>query len=147
MSTANRTTPRLGTASAAGFRGPFAALDNSEELQLLFKKYPRLSSQLNEIHTVTLPPMQAQDIQYPIGRRKSFNKGKDQAWNQDRGLQNGIGALRRAREVSGKDGEGVREFSKLILHIISGDDKDDTIRKELAEENARIIAALMKGDI
>ena len=91
--------------------------------------------------------MQAQDTQHPVGGRKSFNKGKDQAWNQDRGLQNGIGALRRAREVSGKDGEGVREFSKLILHIISGDDKDDTIRKELAEENARIIAALMKGDI
>jgi hypothetical protein len=130
-----------------GFRGPFAALDNSEELQLLFTKYPRLSSQLNEIHTVTLPPMQAQDTQYPIGGRKSFNKGKDQAWSQDRGLQNGIGALRRAREVSGKDGEGVREFSKLILHIISGDDKDDTIRKELDEENARIIAALINGDI
>lgn len=59
-------------------------------------------------------------------------------------------ALIRAREAYGKDGEGVREFSKLVLQILSKDENVDAtelVLKELAEANARIISQLLNGEM
>lgn len=69
------------------------------------------------------------------------------AWNQDRGLENGQKALEKAREAWGKDGEGVREFGELILRIVDGVDAEDLVGRELGAENARIIQALMEGEM
>ncbi|KAF4635716.1 hypothetical protein G7Y89_g2380 [Cudoniella acicularis] len=139
--------PRPGTVAAAGFRGPFAALDESKELQILFKTFPRLPSQLEEIDAATLPPANSDEIDSLPGTRKKG--GKLELWNRDRGLQKGVEALRRAKEAYGKDGEGVREFSKLVLQILSGEENSsvaEAIQNEIAEENARIISLLLNHE-
>ncbi|RFU34156.1 hypothetical protein B7463_g2140, partial [Scytalidium lignicola] len=149
------------TVSAARSRGPFAALEESKELQELFKIYPNLSSQLEAIYSATLPPTsndtggdarapnnQSNIRNWPGARRSG--KGSNRPWNQDIGLQCGVQALCKAREAFGKDGEAVREYSKLVLKILSSDDRVDAaeqIQKELAEENARIISQLLNGEI
>lgn len=69
------------------------------------------------------------------------------AWNQDKGLENGRKALGKAREAWGKDGEGVREFGELILRIVEGVDAEELVRRELERENARIVKALMEGEM
>jgi hypothetical protein len=142
--------PQPGTVAAAGFKGPFTALDDSKELQMLFKLYPSLASLLDKINTATLPPLN--DLKSNIGN--GYNKGtrhrKEEPWNTDRGMQNGLRALLAARQLDDKDGEGIREYSKLVLHILSGDDEMDAatlIQNQLAEENARIVETLLNADL
>ncbi|KAE9375437.1 hypothetical protein N431DRAFT_502334 [Stipitochalara longipes BDJ] len=139
----NAATPRPGTVAAAGFKGPFAALDNSEELQLLFKVYPKLPALLDEINTATLRPLEELD-EMPQNR---YSKGKkEQPWTFDRGLEKGREALSRARDAD----EGVREYSKLILQILSGEagiSAVELVEKELREENSKIIEALLQGEL
>lgn len=75
--------------------------------------------------------------------------GKDRPWDRNRGNQSGIQALKNARRVYGKDGEGVREYGKLILQLLSGDetiDATEMIRREVGEEDARIISELLKAE-
>jgi hypothetical protein len=75
---------------------------------------------------------------------------KEEPWNSDMGLQTGVKALAKARNCDGTDGESLREYSKLILQILSrnnGDSVDELIQKELAAENARIIERLLNGEI
>lgn len=143
---ANSSARRAGTVAAAGYKGPFERLTESEELQTLFRKYPNLRAQLNGIHEATLRPISEEDLspEYTNNRAK-----KREQWTQDRGVQDGVKALSDARRVFGKDGEGVREFSRLVLQIASGDTYIDfaaQIQSELAEENARIISQLLNNE-
>ena len=138
----NPTVPRPGTVAAAGYKGPFAALDESRELQELFKMYPSLPSQLEEINAATLRPVEDE-------RRASRKGRKAEPWTSDRGLQKGREALCRARNTSGKDGEGIREFSKLVLQILSGENGTraaEVIQKEMEVENVRIIEQLLNNE-
>jgi hypothetical protein len=120
-------------------------LDDSKELRALFKLYPNLPSQLEAIDAVTLRPDDEQGFD-----RRAFQKGGNaELWNSDRGLQKGVEALSQARNTSGKEGEGVREFSRLIIQIISGENGNEAaeiIQKEIAEENARIIEQLLNNE-
>ncbi|PMD45053.1 hypothetical protein L207DRAFT_419257 [Hyaloscypha variabilis F] len=135
--------PRPGTVAAAGFKGPFAALDHSKELRLLFKVYPKLPALLNEINAATLRPLEEVDDLPQNG----YVKGKkEQPWTFDRGLEKGREALNRARDRD----EGVREYSKLILQILSGDagiSAAEMVEKELREENSKIIETLLQGEL
>lgn len=143
----NGHTRRPGTVGAGSFRGPFAALDDSEELRRLFKLYPSLPEILDDINTATLPPV---DEYTPSGLPTAVRKGNEQPWNSDRGLQKGVKALKQARNSDGKDGESVREYSRLVLQILAQEEgmtTEQIIQKELAEENARIIEQLLNGDI
>jgi zinc finger HIT domain-containing protein 3 len=120
-------------------------LDSSKELQELFIKYPRLQSQLEEINTATLPPIEG----YGFGQGASKRGGKVEVWNSDRGLQKGVEALSKARNASGEDGSGVREFSRLVLKILSGEEgarAAEVIQREIAEENAKIIEQLLNNE-
>jgi hypothetical protein len=142
--------PQPGTVAAAGFKGPFTALDDSKELQMLFKLYPSLPTLLDKINTATLPPLNDPKSNTGNGYNKGTRHPKEEPWNADRGMQNGLRALLAARELDGKDGEGVREYSKLVLQILSGDDEMDAatlIQKQLAEENARIVETLLNADM
>jgi hypothetical protein len=139
----NGAAPRPGTLAVVGFKGPFAALDDSKALQTLFKMYPQLPSLLDEINTATLRPLEDLDnnTQNGFSRRK-----KEEPWTFDRGLEKGREALSRARDTD----EGVREYSKLILQLLSGEagiSAAELVQKELAEENAKIIEALLKGEM
>lgn len=146
--TETNTHRRPGTvAGAVPFKGPFAALDSSPQLKLLFKLYPNLPTILNKINTATLPPL---DGYTPSGLPTSVRKGNEQPWNSDRGLQKGVEALKKARNEDGKDGESVREYGRVVLHILreeEGMTTEEAIRKEEQEENARIIEQLLNGDI
>jgi len=54
--------------------------------------------------------------------------------------------LSRARDTD----EGVREYSKLILQVLSGDagiSAAELVEKELREENSKIIEALLQGEL
>jgi len=138
MPTSNNGAPRAGTVAAASFKGPFAALDASEDLQILFRTYPRLSAQLHMIDSATHRPVNQN------GGYQNNGKGrKEPAWTTDIGMQKGVDAMYRAK--SAEDGEGVREYCKLILQILSGDDMaaEEMIQKEIAEENVRMIKGLL----
>jgi hypothetical protein len=141
--------PQPGTVAAAGFKGPFTALDDSKELQMLFKLYPSLPALLDNINTATLPPLNDPKSNTGNGYNKGTRHRKEEPWNTDRGMQNGLKALLAARELDGKDGEGIREYSKLVLQILSGDEMDAAtlIQKQLAEENARIVETLLNADL
>lgn len=139
----NGAAPRPGTVAAVDFKGPFAALDDSKELQTLFKIYPKLPSLLDEINTATLRPLE----ELANNTQNGFSRGKkEEPWTFDRGLEKGREALNRARDTD----ESVREYSKLILQILSGEagvSAAELVQKELAEENAKIIEALLKGEM
>jgi hypothetical protein len=138
-------TPRAGTVAASKYQGPFSALDSSEDLQVLFRTYPRLSAQLNMIDNATQPPAQNGGYQKNQG-----HGNKEPRWNSDIGLRKGVDALYRAKAADGKDGEGVRAYYKLVLKILSGStevDAREMIENEYAEENAQIISELLHSEM
>lgn len=97
-------------------------LDDSKELQQLFIQFPNLPKQLDLINAATLRPIE------DFGQSQYGGK-KQQPWNQDKGTQLGVEALKRARIAYGKDGEGVREYGKLILQLLARESEIDA--KEL----------------
>jgi hypothetical protein len=109
---------------------------------MLFKSYPRLAHQLDEINAATLPSMGGENS----STRSQNVRGKRQ-WNPDQGVDNGLKALQRAR--NGKDGEGVKEFSAFVIRLVSkGSTVDpDTLQKEKEEEDAQIVSQLLNGDL
>lgn len=127
---------------------PFHALDTSEKLQLLFRRYPRLSEQLSEIYAATQPPLEAADKRLPASLMHGINK-KD-GWNHDVGIRNGKEALRKARRADGEAGDAVREYSELILHLINGQDTNGQlssfIQQQSAQEDGRLIEQLMERE-
>lgn len=80
-----------------------------------------------------------------MGRGNSSRPGP---WNSDRGTQDGIDALGKAKLEFGKAGEGVREYANLVLKLVAADGVDVArlVQDEVAEENAKIIAQLLNGD-
>ncbi|KAL3417778.1 HIT zinc finger [Phlyctema vagabunda] len=144
--------PPKALAGTVGFKDPFAALENAPQIQELFKMFPNLPGQLDKIHSATLPPL---DDPSRGARSSDFFPGsqgrgaKTPSWNRDKGLQSGVEALTKARHAYGKDGEGVREFSRVVLQILSGEDETAALRlleKEMAEENARVISQLLESN-
>ncbi|KAM3066768.1 hypothetical protein ACMFMG_011838 [Clarireedia jacksonii] len=138
--------PLAGTVAGSASKGPFAALENSRELESLFELYPSLHAQLEEINAAMHRPLDNQNTnnRQTYGFRKP--KGIEQ-WDQDRGMENGMKALQRARSVYGKEGEAVREYSKLVLRILSseeGSGASEIVQREVDEENARVIQQLLQ---
>ena len=160
--------PRAGTVSAAGTKSPFSALENSSELQELFRRYPRLPEQLSSILSATLPPS-AQDAvhahdhpetQYRDYSKRGYGSKKKEPWSHDRGIEMGVQALARAREEGGAEGEGIREFSALVLRIVEGGevvvggeerregwDAQQEIWREEVKESVRVVERLLKGEM
>lgn len=131
--------------AAAGHKSPFAALEGSPELKELFKIYPRLPALLDEIDKRTL--QNASSSQNNGGHKGGFRR-KEEPWTVDVGLKKGVEALNQARNSSNSDGKSLREYSRLVLQILAGESEpvSDLIRKELAEENARVIQQLLQGE-
>ncbi|KID77744.1 Zinc finger, HIT-type, partial [Metarhizium brunneum ARSEF 3297] len=124
---------------------PFRALDTSEHLQRLFRKYPGLRQQLLDIHAATQPPQEAPDKRIPASLMQGVPKKSN--WNHDVGIKNGKEALRRARMADGEAGEGIREYTELILHLINKrDDKDEVtamLQQQVSQEDTKLIEQLM----
>lgn len=98
---------------------PFGVLETSDKLQILFQKYPRLPDQLIKIHDATRPPSSATTPFNPSESRRL----EKAMWDRATGLRKGKEALQRAREAEGEEGEGVREYQELVLHLLSEDGK------------------------
>lgn len=126
---------------------PFRALEKSEKLRRLFQKYPGLPDQLLKIHAATLPPTDttSQNLGIPASLLKGLPK--KESWNHDIGIQNGKEALRKARRAHGEDGDAIREYSELILHLINTEDSDSDVtnllRQQLAQEDSKLIERLI----
>ncbi|KAF5678514.1 zinc finger domain-containing protein [Fusarium circinatum] len=124
---------------------PFQALESSEKLRLLFRKYPGLPDQLRKIDAATLPPPEAKSA-IPASLLKGLPP-KQEAWNHDIGIQNGKEALRKARRADGEQGDAIREYSELILHLMNTEnartDVDNIIRQKMAREDTKLIERLM----
>ncbi|RFU75678.1 hypothetical protein TARUN_6571 [Trichoderma arundinaceum] len=133
---------------------PFSALATSDRLQLLFKKYPNLPNQLLEIHAATQPPPEAPDAAskaIPASLMKGLPPSSGRStWNHDIGIKNGKAALRKARKASGQDGEAIREYTELILHIMNetGDRNKAAayVQRQIAEQDTALIERLLAED-
>jgi len=148
---------RAGTLAAARSKGPFVALGDSVELfQELFRQYPRLQQQLLEIESASRRPVTEEEAnaQLELINQYTFEKGKGavkvRPWDQNRGNDSGVQALRNARRVYGKDGEGVRQYGELVLQILNRanavDGAVETIEQERRDEDARVINELLQVD-
>jgi len=124
---------------------PWSVLHDCEPLQLLFKKYPSLPQQLREINAATLPPS-SEESTTKIPGLIIHTRGN---WNSDVGVQKGLAALRRAKQASGDQGEAIREYSDLIIHLMYGRDQDgrvaDAFQQSQAQEERRLLEELMKS--
>jgi hypothetical protein len=119
-------------------------LDDCPELQYLLKKYPRLHQQLKDIYASTQPPASE-----PTARIPGLSMMRSNNWNRDVGIRKGLEALRKARKAPGEDGEALREYTELIVHLVYGQEThnavSDTISKTRSEEERRFIQALMEA--
>lgn len=124
---------------------PFRALDTSDRLQHLFRKYPSLSRQLDDIFAATQPPPEASDKRIPASLMQGVVK-KD-SWNHDIGIKNGKEALRKARKAEGEAGEAVREYSELVLHLINSQGEKGVaatyLQEQAAQEDSKLIEKLL----
>lgn len=68
-------------------------------------------------------------------------------WNHDMGIKNGKAALRRAKSARGEEGEGVREYYELILHVMNEASNRETasqfVQQQVAQEDNRLIERLL----
>jgi hypothetical protein len=124
---------------------PFRALDSSEKLKYLFKKYPTLPDQLLKIHAATLPPADAgPDKRIPASMIK--NPSRNNKWNHDIGLRQGKDALRRAKQASGEEGKAIREYSELIVHLLNepqNDDANTLLQRQTDDQDVKLIETLL----
>ncbi|KAK1728099.1 uncharacterized protein BDZ83DRAFT_717245 [Colletotrichum acutatum] len=147
--------PSSAAAAASDPRNPFSVLDDSDQLQYLFRRYPTLQARLLEIFAATEPPPELQSTGSSLNdmmkaRALAAANPKKEQWTHDVGIRKGKEALRRARAADGEDGEGVREYVELINHLMSqasaAAEAEEVIRKQAAEKDAELIRRLMTED-
>ncbi|OAQ74307.1 zinc finger domain-containing protein [Pochonia chlamydosporia 170] len=124
---------------------PFHALEKSEQLQRLFRKYPCLQQKLLDIYAATQPPREDPEKRIPASLMQGVPK-KD-SWNHDIGIKKGKEALRRARRADGEAGEAIREYSELVLHLINTQDGKGEVatllQQQAAQEDTKLIEQLL----
>ncbi|KAG5928197.1 hypothetical protein E4U42_001137 [Claviceps africana] len=143
----NLVTPSNGTSNSRQHdpSNPFRALDTSDRLQHLFRKYPNLPEQLMEIYSATQPPDEVSDKRLPASLMQGVHK-KDN-WNHDIGIRKGKEALRKARKAEGETGDAIREYSELVLHLMNTQDEKGeaatVLQQQMAQEDSKLIERLM----
>ena len=116
------------------------SLDSTPDLQLLYKRFPRLFAQLQTIYEATIEPSDDQNedqsssrghIDRGRGRSRGRGRGRDRGagvpWSHQRGFKAGLHQLRKLRRLDGDDGEGLREFSKLAIKIIQANSSQTVV--------------------
>lgn len=135
---------------------PFSVLDESPELDRLFKKYPFLPARLNRIHAETLQP---KDEQQQLGRgglpwnlsQIPGEQSKRPKWSHDTGLKRGKKALRKARCDPSEVGDAVREYCELVLFLLAREksadgDVRDIVRKQVTQMDVKLIEKLIEEE-
>lgn len=109
-----------------------SVLESSADLQILYTRYPQLRDQLKEIYKAAIkPPDDELDDQTLSNERRDrgHGRGRNRApvrdgrtaatWSRHKGIKSGIHRLRMLRNVKGEDGDGLREFSKIVTNPFS----------------------------
>ncbi|ODA81029.1 hypothetical protein RJ55_03991 [Drechmeria coniospora] len=136
------------TEKPTGPPNPFRALENSEKLTWLFRKYPNLPQQLLDIHATTLPPPEDVSKQIPASLMQGVPRQQTD-WNRDKGIGRGKAALRRARLLPGDAGEGIREYCLLVLMLLNADEENkanEMLQKQFAQQDMDVIQQLMDDE-
>ncbi|KAK0705294.1 hypothetical protein B0H67DRAFT_546223 [Lasiosphaeris hirsuta] len=150
-------------------------LEHRTEFDRLFKKYPRLESELFQIQETTLPPSDSASISsgatLPLKLPQQYpgagGGGKCQPmWTREVGLRKGAAALRKARTDPGDRGDGVREYCELVLYLLAQNktaataqgarpgrgppvevpDATSLVRQEIMAEEARTVERLLQEE-
>lgn len=132
---------------------PFSVLDDSPELAQLFKRYPGLPAKLESIHSATLPPREEEPgrggLPWNLQQAPGYQSKKPR-WTHDTGLRNGKEALRKARTNPGEDGDAVREYCELVLHLLSKEEATanvtDIVRQQVTQEDVKLIEKLIEAE-
>lgn len=134
---------------------PFSVLDESPELVRLFNKYPSLPSKLGSIHNATLPPKDEQPpsrggLPWNLSQAPGYQNKKPK-WTHDTGLRRGKEALRKARTDPGEEGDAVREYCELVLHLLSREENSevnvtDIVRQQVTQEDVKLIERLIEAE-
>ncbi|KAG8160415.1 hypothetical protein KVR01_009951 [Diaporthe batatas] len=132
---------------------PFNILDDSPELAQLFKRYPSLPTKLTNIHVATLPPEDEQPgrggLPWNLQQAPGYQHKKPR-WTHDLGLRRGKEALRKARTDPGEDGDAVREYCELVLHLLSKQEATggvtDLVREQVMKQDVQLIEKLMEAE-
>lgn len=141
---------------------PFSVLDESPELAQLFRRYPGLPAKLEGIHSATLPPPEEEpgrgglpwSLQQAPGYQQ-HHQSKRPRWTHDTGLRRGKEALRKARTDPGEEGDAVREYCELVLHLLSrgagagaeaAADVTDIVRQQATQEDVKLIEKLIEAE-
>lgn len=140
---------------------PFSVLDDGPELGRLFAKYPTLPTRLESIHAATLPPRDEQPATTATQQRGGLPwtlaqapgyQSKKPKWTHDTGLRRGKEALRKARTDPGEEGDAVREYCELVLHLLSREDSadpghvTDLVRQQVTQEDVKLIETLIEAE-
>ncbi|KAK7746854.1 hypothetical protein SLS53_002042 [Cytospora paraplurivora] len=135
---------------------PFSVLDDSPELAQLFKRYPGLPAKLESIHSATLPPAEEGPgrggLPWNLQQAPGYQpQGKKPRWTHDTGLRRGKEALRKARTNPGEEGDAVREYCELVLHLLSREseaaaDVTDIVRQQVTQEDVKLIEKLIEAE-
>ncbi|KAI3399167.1 hypothetical protein diail_7536 [Diaporthe ilicicola] len=133
---------------------PFNILDDSPELAQLFKRYPSLPAKLTNIHVATLPPQEEQPgrggLPWNLQQAPGYQQHKKPKWTHDLGLRRGKEALRKARTDPGEDGDAVREYCELVLHLLSKQEATggitDLVREQVIKQDVQLIERLIEAE-
>ena len=87
-----------------------ASLD-AEDLRSLFKQYPSLKGQLQQIYLSTQEPSEACRGEGPESNSRS---SLARPWRPEKGVQTGLKSLQAVLEDDGPDAEGIAAFMKLL---------------------------------
>lgn len=101
-----------------------------DDLHTLYERYPRLRCQLKHIYDAAIEPLDNQLNDQLFGnehgdrkggRGRERGQGRDARtaakWSRQKGIKSGIHRLRKLRHIKGEDGDGLREFSKLVASL------------------------------
>ncbi|KUI60622.1 Protein HIT1 [Cytospora mali] len=132
---------------------PFSVLDDSPELAQLFKRYPNLPAKLESIHSATLPPKEEEPgrggLPWNLQQAPGYQNKKPK-WTHDTGLRRGKEALRKARTNPGEEGDAVREYCELVLHLLSKEEATanvtDIVRQQVTQEDVKLIEKLIEAE-
>jgi hypothetical protein len=127
-------------------------LDHRADFKRLFAKYPNLESDLIQIDRATLPPADAFRSAggLPTKYQPPQQQRQQEPWTRQVGLRKGAAALKKARTDPSEDGDAVREYCELVLHLLSTSRERkenevlDVVRRETADEERGVIKKLIK---
>ncbi|KAI9681400.1 MAG: hypothetical protein M1817_002683 [Caeruleum heppii] len=141
---------------------PFRHLESAPALKDLFHRFPTLRSRLESIYAATLEPdpfggldghaadANAAPRRQPYrGRARGRGQGGREVhsisrpWTVERGLEDGLDQLRRAKErEQGIEAEALQEFASLVIKAFEGRDpgedgaQDDPVPRTAGESEA-----------